>query len=353
MTTAVTGIARQAVRIRFLGDFELTVNGAPVQRWRAGKARGLFQFLVIHRGQTLTRDRLYEALWPGSGRSAGDSSLKVAAHALRRVLDAHPDGTCASGIRLHYRDFGYVLDIADLWSDVDRFQELVHTGLRAAAAGDRGAARERLRSAVALYAGEFLRGESADWVVEQREYLRSLALRALEVLRADAAEREDFPELIEVCRSTLGIDRHHEGTYRALMTAHGRRGEHACVRRWYELCARRLREDLAVAPSRETDRLLHALLPAPVVPAGGPARSPLASFPSLTSAVQGGAAPGLRPRAVRRARPDSRAAAGVPGPATDSRAAARVPGPAAGPAAGPWAAVPRPGPGLVPPPRIP
>lgn len=338
MTTAVTGIARQAVRIRFLGDFELTVNGAPVQRWRAGKARGLFQFLVIHRGQTLTRDRLYEALWPGSDRSAGDSSLKVAAHALRRVLDAHPDGTGAAGIRLHYRDFGYALDIADLWSDVDRFQELVHTGLRAAAAGDRATARERLRSAAALYAGEFLRGESADWVVEQREYLRSLALRALEVLRADAAERGDFPDLIEVCRSTLGIDRHHEGAYRALMTAHGRRGEHACVRRWYDLCARRLREDLAVAPSRETDRLLHALLPAPVAPAGGPARSPLASLPSLASAVPGGASPGLRPRAVRRARPDGRAAARVPGPA-----------------AGPWAAVPRPapGPGLVPPPRIP
>ncbi|MFE9017897.1 BTAD domain-containing putative transcriptional regulator [Streptomyces sp. NPDC007808] len=304
MTTAVTGIARQAVRIRFFGDFELTVNGAPVRRWRAGKARGLFQFLVIHRGQTLTRERLYEALWPGSDRCAGDSSLKVAAHALRRVLDAHPDSPCASGIRLSYRDFGYVLDVADLWSDVDRFRELVHSGLRAAGAGDRGAARERLRSAVALYAGEFLRGESADWVVEQREYLRSLALRALQVLRADAVEREDFPELIEVCRSTLGIDRHHEETYRALMTAHGRLGEHACVRRWYDLCARRLREDLAVAPSRETDRLLHAILPAALPPATAPAERS-----ARVPAAPGWSATGLRPRPLRRARPDARGGA--------------------------------------------
>lgn len=345
MTTAVTGIARKAVRIRFFGDFELTVNGAPVRRWRAGKARGLFQFLVIHRGQTLTRERLYEALWPGSDRPAGDSSLKVAAHALRRVLDAHPDSPCASGIRLSYRDFGYVLDVVDLWSDVDRFRELTHSGLRAAAAGDLDAARERLRSAVALYAGEFLRGENADWVVEQREYLRSLALRALEVLRADAAEREDFPELIEVCRSTLGIDRHHEETYRALMTAHGRRGEHACVRRWYELCARRLREDLAVAPSRETDRLLHTILPAARPPAtagtAGTAGT-RSSRPALGPAAPGGSPTGLRPRPVRRAQPDRRAGARpVPRPT--------------GPAVGPWAVAPRPGPvpGLVPPPRIP
>ncbi|MFF8841888.1 BTAD domain-containing putative transcriptional regulator [Streptomyces sp. NPDC015127] len=293
MTTAVTGFARQAVRIRFLGDFELTVNGAPVRHWRAGKARGLFQYLVIHRGQTLTRDRLYEALWPGSDPSAGGSSLKVAAHGLRRVLDAHPDSPRESGIRLHYRDFGYALDIAELWSDVDRFQELVHTGLRAAAAGDRTGAREQLRSAVELYAGEFLRGESADWVVEQREYLRSLALRALDVLRADAVGRDDFPDLIEICRRTLGIDRHHEETYRALMTAHGRRGEHACVRNWYELCARRLRDDLDVAPSRETDELLAAILPAPVAPAGGPPRRVRTMTPAPS----------------RRTRPDPRAAA--------------------------------------------
>ncbi|MDQ1006686.1 DNA-binding SARP family transcriptional activator [Streptomyces sp. V4I23] len=304
MTTALTGIARQAVRIRFLGDFELTVNGAPVRRWRAGKARGLFQYLVIHRGQTLTRDRLYEVLWPGCDRSAGGSSLKVAAHALRRVLDAHPDSPHESGIRLHYRDFGYVLDIAELWSDVDRFQELVHSGLRAAGAGDRGAARERLRSAVGLYAGEFLRGENADWVVEQREYLRSLALRALDVLRADAVERDDFPELIEICRRTLGIDRHHEETYRALMAAHGRRGELACVRNWYELCARRLRDDLGVAPSAETERLLAAL-----VPPAGPR-------------------PGLRPRPARRARPDTRADTRAPSPA----------GPATRPAPATWPA---------------
>ncbi|WP_051871240.1 AfsR/SARP family transcriptional regulator [Streptomyces sclerotialus] len=342
MTTAVgdrarhTDAARRAdaagsaakVRIRFLGDFALTVNGSPVEQWRAGKARGLFQYLVTHRGRTLTRERLYEALWPDADRSADSSSLKVAAHALRRVLDAHPDRPGPAGIRLSYRDFGYVLDVADLWSDVDRFQELVHGGLRAAGREDTGLARTRLRAAVALYGGEFLRGESADWVVEQREYLKSMALRALAVLRTDAEAREDFAELIEVCRRTLEIDRHHEETYRTLMAAHGRRGEFAGVRSWYELCARRLRDELAVAPGRETERLLRSLVPAATRPAAVPppaARTARTAAMRTTAPLPAWSAhfpawPADRLRPARRARPDGRNTATAP-----ARAAGRTP----------------------------
>jgi DNA-binding SARP family transcriptional activator len=277
MTAVVNDKARQTVEVRFLGDFSLTIKGSPVRRWRAGKARNLFQYLALHPGQTLTRERLYAALWPDSQWSAGRSSLKVAAHALRRVVDAHPDRPGDSGIQLLSRDFGYVLQVTDMWSDVDQFEELVHTGLRAAVVEVDGVSRARLRAATELYRGEVLQGETADWVVEQREYLKSLALRALAALRVDAMAREDFAELIDICRRTLEIDRHHEETYRALMAAHGSRGELARVRSWYELCARRLRTELAVEPAVETERLLRTLLPVTELPTALDAPDPAPS----------------------------------------------------------------------------
>ncbi|RST09828.1 hypothetical protein EF908_40990, partial [Streptomyces sp. WAC04770] len=317
METAATETAGPAVRVRFLGEFELTVNGTPVRRWRAGKARGLFQYLVVHRGRLLTRDRLYASLWPGANSCAG-SSLKVAAHALRQVLDAYPDGPGSSGITLVHRDCGYVLNVAGLWSDLDLFQEYVHSGLSAVTAGDLPLARTRLRAALGLYGGDFLRGENADWVVEQREYLRALALRALGVLRADAEEREDSVELIEVCRRTLEIDRHHEETYRALMSAHGRRGELACVRRWYELCARRMHDELALPPGRETQQLLRTL-----IPSAARATTPAGGTPATVRALR---PPGRRP-GVPAWTANTRTPIRAPSPVANARTAVLTPGP--------------------------
>ncbi|SNQ52011.1 SARP family transcriptional regulator [Frankia canadensis] len=281
MTAVVNDGVRHAVEVRFLGDFSLFIKGSPVERWRAGKARNLFQYLALRLGQTLTKDRLYEALWPDSPWPAGRSSLKVAVHALRRVVGAHPDHPGDSGIQLVSRDFGYALQIADLWADVDEFEELVYAGLRVS--GEDGeVARARLRAALELYRGDFLQGETADWIVEQREYLKSLALRALAALRADAMGRQGFADLIDICRRTLEIDRHHEESYRALMAAHGSRGELGCVRSWYELCARRLRTELAVEPARETERLLHSLLSRAEAPASPDGPSMVRPRPHLS-----------------------------------------------------------------------
>jgi DNA-binding SARP family transcriptional activator len=254
--------ARHAVAVHFLGTFSLTVNGSTVRQWRAGKARNLFQYLILNKDQLVTRERLYDALWP-EAEWAGGSSLKVAAHALRRVLQAHPDRPGDTGIRILYRDFGYLIQVDDLWSDVEEFQRLVRAGLRADREGDAERTSTCLRQALTLYQGEFLEGETAAWAVEQREYLKSLALRALDVIRDEAEREDDFDELLQACRQTLGIDRYHEETYRVLMAAHGRRGELDQVRSWYELCSRRLREDLAVAPAQETEHALRLLVPGP------------------------------------------------------------------------------------------
>jgi DNA-binding SARP family transcriptional activator len=259
-SAADTIVQAPAVSVRLLGSFGVTVDGEDVERWRAGKARALFQYLVVHRNRVILRDRLHEVLWPDRVWGPGSSSLKVAMHSLRQVLGVSADGQGRRGVRILYQDFGYALYADRLWVDVDEFEACVERGRAADLAGDRRLAVARCAQAMEVYQGDFLDGETADWIVEHREWCRALALRALDLLTTDALERGDFGALLRWCRRAIDIDPYREETYQQLMVAHGKLGEVGAARQWYDLCARRLRVDLGVEPTFATRHAYRAAL---------------------------------------------------------------------------------------------
>lgn len=253
-TASVSTTTAGPVAVRCLGEFSLSIGGRRVERWRAGKARSLFQYLLVNRGQIVVRERLYDVLWPDLEWSSGSSSLKVAAHALRQLLRGEGGGQ-DTGVRLVHREFGYGLFGDDIWVDAEEFQALVGAGRVAAARGDTAAALRAYREAMELYRGDFLAGESATWVVEQREWHKGAALRALDELREDALHRDDYTELIGWCRRILEIEPYREETYQLLMEVHGRLGERERVKNWYQVCVRRLRAELGIEPTSDTHRV--------------------------------------------------------------------------------------------------
>src|SRR2546429_2971538 len=83
MNEQETRIEPPVVTVQCLGTFAVTVRGTPIRRWQAGKARALFQYLLLRRGTPVPRGTLLEALWPDADTSL---SLRVAVHALRQIL---------------------------------------------------------------------------------------------------------------------------------------------------------------------------------------------------------------------------------------------------------------------------
>lgn len=254
------GAGPPTISVRLLGTFSLTIDGMPVHRWRAGKARNLFQYLLVNRGRVVLRDKLYEVLWPESTWSPSSSSLKVAMHALRQILNVQSDGTGGYGVRIVRQDFGYILHAEEIWVDVEEFESRVKAGKAADQAGDTDTAMAEFAEAMEVYQGDFLAGDSADWVIEQREWCRSLALRALDRLCADAEQRGDFGEVLQWCRRVIELDPYQEHAYQLLITVHGCFGELGAVQRWHDICVRRLRDDLSVQPSDETERIFRSAM---------------------------------------------------------------------------------------------
>lgn len=243
------------VLARCLGSFRLEIEGLPVAHWRAGKARALFQYLLVNRGRLVQRDRLYEVLWPNAD-DRGSSSLKVAVHAVRRVLGGLGD----DGFSLVHQDHGYVLRVNDAWVDIEEFERAFEKGRSAWLAKDHDSAIGWFQRTADLYAGDFLAGEHGDWINEQRQWTRGIALRALSVLRSESLEREDWPAAMHWCRRTLELDPYHEDTYQTLMMMHGELGELGRVRGWYELCRNRLRGDLNIEPTDRTKQILASMM---------------------------------------------------------------------------------------------
>jgi DNA-binding SARP family transcriptional activator len=242
--------ASPAVAVRTLGDFELSFDGRPVQRWKAGKARSLLQFLLLRPGRPVPRTVLYAALWPDASWSKDSSSLKVAVHMLRAVLEQG-----GSGLRLLTRDSGYVLEVDTVFVDFEEFARLADEAHAAQMRGDRPAATARYRQAVDLYHGDFLPDVPYDWAATHREWLRSRLLCALAFLTETDIRHGDHAGVIRWCRRMLEVEPFHEETYRALILVHAHLGHLAQVRRWYRLCVAQLRENLQVGPDLATQRV--------------------------------------------------------------------------------------------------
>ncbi|WP_329048232.1 winged helix-turn-helix domain-containing protein [Amycolatopsis sp. NBC_01488] len=281
--------------VRCFGAFEVSLAGEPVTCWHAGKARHLFQYLLLNRGRIVRREKLFETLWPGGAWSPASSSLKVAVHAVRRTLEQAAGGR---PVEIVCRAHGYQLLATNLWLDVDEFDRALREAHAAESRGARAEAMACYRRAARLYAGDFLAGETADWVEEQRQYYRTRALHALTALRADALRRGDDAEAVELCRRILAIDPYHEEVYQTLMVLHARRGELGQVRNWHRMCVRRLRHDLDVPPTEHTQRIFARAV-------RGELRSPA---PTATRTDRGRCSTAPRPRRRPGAGPGARTA---------------------------------------------
>lgn len=220
----------EGIRIRLLGDFRLTIDGAavPPEQWPSRRAAELVQLLSLAPGHRLPRELAIEALWPQLDAEAGGANLRKAAHHARQAL-GRADAVVLQG--------GQVLLCPSLRVDVDaaRFEALADAAL---ASGDAGACA----SAAGAWTGELLPGSPYEaWAEVPRARLRA---RYLELLRASG----QWERLAEA-------DPADEPAHRALMRRELAAGNRPAAIRWYFRLRRALQRALGVPPDRETEAL--------------------------------------------------------------------------------------------------
>lgn len=227
------------LQLQLLGDFQINVQGKPLNGFESPRLQSLLAYLILHREAPQSRKHLAFQLWQDSTESQAHGNLRNLVHRLRSALPDADRFLAADTQTLQWRaDAPCALDVTE-------FQKLV-TETR-----DPNA----LASAVALYRGDLLPACYDEWLIPERERLRELFVDALAQLIVLSEAAHDYQTAIGYARRLLQADPLSEETYRRLMTLYARVGDRANVVRIYQTCVAVLKRELDAEPSvltRET-----------------------------------------------------------------------------------------------------
>lgn len=246
----------ETIQICMLGEFSLRAGDIVVSDsgTRARKVWGLLAYLICHRGQVISQQKLIDLLWGNdSGSSNPENALRITLHRARSVLEqVSPQ---------HGRDFILHRDGGYTWNpdvhvelDCDRFDALCQPG---------GKEEEQrlcdLLEALSLYGGEFLARQASEmWVIPISTHFQNQFLMITQEAAALLSQHSRWQEAARICRRAIASEPYHEPLHQTLMQVLAAMGDPKGAAEVYETLSRRLFDDFGIRPSEETRAVYRA-----------------------------------------------------------------------------------------------
>jgi WD40 repeat protein/DNA-binding SARP family transcriptional activator len=238
------------LQIRLLGQFDVRLDGRRVLL-PSRSAQSLLAYFAMTAGTAHRREKLAGNFWPESSDETARKNLR---HELWRIRKAISSEKAEGNEYLLAEDLTLTFDSrADYWLDVAHFEKS-------------GPDLQSLTAGLSLYQGELLPGFYEEWILLERERLRSVFDNKMEQLLAHLITGERWTAAQEQAERWLTLGSSLEPAYRALMMVYGARGDMAKVSHVYQQCITALDEQLGLEPSAETRALYDGLLKGAKVP---------------------------------------------------------------------------------------
>jgi DNA-binding SARP family transcriptional activator len=233
------------LQILLFGGLQLLRSGQALKFSAPAKAASLLAYLIVHREQQTSRDTIAFTFWPDDDETRARANLRRHIALLVRAL---PAANAQPPILADNRSIRWN-PLYPCSIDLAEFEQL--------SADADGAA-----NATALYRGDLLPAAYDEWILPERERLRSMHGTNLERLTERFASAGDYTRAIASTRELLLHDPWREDALRTLLSLRHASGDRAGALQEYEHFAERLRRDLNVAPMPETvgryESILHS-----------------------------------------------------------------------------------------------
>jgi len=245
-----------ALRVQMLGDFRLTRGEAiiPQASWPRPIVFRLFCYLALHKGKTLSRERLLDDLWPHTDPEKAWNSFRTLFSGLRKVLEP----CLRPKVPLRYVALNgerFVVDPFDVIRvDALAFEKILLGALAEQERLERLDAAD-LIAALESWAPLLPELPLEDWLLEPRQRLEDLysegALLAGRVMLAQGKHSQAARWAGKAIERAPWL----EAAYQTLMRAHARQGERTLALQVYQQAVEGLKEELGIAPSPLTEWL--------------------------------------------------------------------------------------------------
>jgi DNA-binding SARP family transcriptional activator len=233
------------LRFRFFGSFAIRSDAEWCSGPPAKKGRDLLQYLGAYPRRVATRDELAAAFWPGSDAEDVGHRIHLAASGARKYLRDMLGGrdaiVCVPG--------GY------LWHPSVSVRSDAEELLALCRSGD----VENLEAAATLYGGEFLAGETTEWLQPLRVRCASAFGTAVERLAELAFERGDFADALSYGLQLVEAEPGHEGATRLVMRCFAGLGQRMRALERFDALAAYLETHLGIGPTPDTVTLARDL----------------------------------------------------------------------------------------------
>ena len=239
------------LHVHLFGTFAIDVDVSTLARAELGAtARRLAAFLFSFPNKLHRREKIIDLLWCDADGYRARAAFSTALWRIRGILATDPKEQIA--VRATPRDVCLELNDTRV---VDAHHFRVSTVDALAASGEMPDF-DALERAAGLYVDPFLEEYDDDWVLDQRERLQALYIRALGKLMRGHAHHARYEDALSYGRRILASDPMRETVQRAVMLLYILNGQRGEAIRQFERCQDALRRECDVEPAPETRALL-------------------------------------------------------------------------------------------------
>lgn len=234
---------QRTLEVRLFGQPDIRFDGEPLKFAKRSATLAMIALLVLKGGRPLARESLAFTLFPDHDEPNALAELRRYLYLANKALPARAGEPWIVGdaetVRWNSANGAFV--------DVVEFERLAEDP-------------ETQQRAVELYTGDLLENVYEDWVLAERERLRARYFALLDELIARCRSERNFSAAISAAKRVLSSDPWREDALRSLVGIRYESGDTAGALAEYDRFAKRLRDELAIAPMPETVAVRQSIL---------------------------------------------------------------------------------------------